>query len=127
VEVEADGETGQVRVLRVVAAVGCGPVAEAGLVDARIQGEALRALGHALAGSLPDPCPTAVDEPEVVTLFVPAEGRSTPFGATHTDELATRALAAAVANAVAQAGPRVRELPLTPVVLLDRQKATAPS
>ncbi len=126
-EVEAEGETGQVRVLRIVAALGCGPVSEPELVEARIQGEALRALGHALAGSLPDPCPTALDAPEVVTLFVPAEGRATPFGATHTDELATRALAAAVANAVAQAGPRVRELPLTPVVLLDRQEAAAPS
>ncbi len=127
VEVEADGETGQVRVVRVVAAVGCGPVSEPELVEARVQGEALRALGHALGGSLPDPCPTALDEPEVVTLFVPAEGRSTPFGATLTGELATRAVAAAVANAVAQVGPRVRELPLTPVVLLARQEAAPPS
>jgi putative selenate reductase molybdopterin-binding subunit len=119
VEVETDGETGQVRVLRIAAAVGCGPVAEAGLVESRVRGETLRALGHVLAGALPDPCLTAVDEPEVVVLFVPPEGPTTPFGATHTAELATRALAAAVANAVAQAGPRLRAIPLTPVAFLD--------
>jgi CO/xanthine dehydrogenase Mo-binding subunit len=119
VEAEADGETGQMRVMRVVAAVGSGPVAESALVEARIRGETLRALGHTLAGSLPDPCLSAVDEPEVVVLFVPADGPPTPFGATHTGELATRALGAAVANAVAQAGPRLRELPVTPVTFLD--------
>jgi putative selenate reductase molybdopterin-binding subunit len=126
VEVETDAGTGQVRVVRIVAAVGCGPVAEAGLVEARIQGETLRALGHTLAGSLPDPCPTAVDEPEVVVLFVPAEGRATPFGATHTGELATRALAAAVASALAQAGPRLRDVPMTPVAFLDRVEVPSP-
>jgi putative selenate reductase molybdopterin-binding subunit len=126
VEAETDGETGQMRVLRIVAAVGCGPVAEAALVEARIRGETLRTLGHTLAGSLPDPCPTAVDEPEVIVLFVPPDGRTTPFGATHTDELATRGLAAAVANAVAQAGPRLRELPVTPVAFLDRVEVTSP-
>jgi putative selenate reductase molybdopterin-binding subunit len=122
-EVEADAETGQVRVLRLAAAVGCGPVAEAGLVAARIRGEVLRALGHALAGTLPDSCPTALDEPEIVIVFVPAEGPATPFGDTHTGELATRALAAAVANAVAQAGPRVTALPLTPLLVLEHTEA----
>ncbi len=126
VEVETDGETGQMRVLRIVAAMGCGPVAESGLVEARVRGETLRALGHILAGTLPDPCPTAIDEPEVVVLFLPSEGPTTPFGATHTAELATRALAAAVANAVAQAGPRLRELPLTPVAFLDRVEVPSP-
>jgi putative selenate reductase molybdopterin-binding subunit len=126
VEVEADGETGQVRVVRVVSALGCGPVAETALVEAQVQGETLRALGHALAGTLPDPCLSALDAPEVMTLFVPGEGPSTPFGATPTGELATRALAAAVANAVAQAGPRIRALPLTPVAFLAGLEAPAP-
>jgi CO/xanthine dehydrogenase Mo-binding subunit len=126
-EVETDLETGQIRVRRLVAAVGCGPVAEAGLVETRIRGEALRGVGHALAGSLPDPCPTAVDEPEVLTLFVPSDRPATPFGDTHTAELATRAVAAAVANAVAQAaGPRLAAIPLTPALFLDRTEASSP-
>jgi len=117
-EVETDTETGQMRVVRLVGALGCGPPAEAALVEARVQGEVLRALGHALGGSLPDPVLTAIDAPETQILFVPADAPITPFGNTSTGDLARRAVAAALANAVAQAGPRVRDVPLTPVALL---------
>jgi CO/xanthine dehydrogenase Mo-binding subunit len=116
-EVETDIETGQLRVTRLVGALGCGPAAEAALVEARVRGEALRALGHAVSGSLPDPVLTAIDAPEAEILFVPADAAVTPFGATSTTDLARRAVAAAVANAVAQTGPRIRDVPLAPIAL----------
>src|SRR5262249_31530693 len=112
-EVETDTETGQLRVLRLVGALGCGPAAEAALVEARVQGEALRALGHAVAGSLPDPALTAIDVPETEILFVPLAVPVTPFGAPSTAALARRA----VAEAGAQTGPRIRDVPFLPIAL----------
>jgi len=128
-EVEVDVETGEVRVLRVVLALDGGPLEDPRLAEVQVEGDALRALGHALSGRMafaPDgrplfrslrdsPLPTAADAPEVRTLFVPADGPPTPFGARPLGEVAATGPVLAIANAVANAiGARLRELPLLP-------------
>lgn len=128
-EVEADVETGEVRVLRLVTALDCGPLLDRRLLDTQVEGDALRAVGAALAErspvdhdgrgsfrSLRDyPLATASDAPDVRTLFVPEEGSPSAFGTRPLGEAPSIAPAIAIANAVAHAtGVRLRDLPITP-------------
>lgn len=122
-------ETGEVRVLRLVTALDCGPLLDKPLLETPVEGDALRAVGAALAErspvdsdgrgsfrSLRDyPLATAIDAPEVRTLFVPEEGPPTPFGSKPLGEAPSMGPAMAIANAVAHAtGVRLRDLPITP-------------
>jgi putative selenate reductase molybdopterin-binding subunit len=131
-QVEVDLETGAVRVLRLVQALDVGPVAQPRAMEARVEGDALRALGQALYEQAPTDSggqrtfrslrdhlvPTAIDVPEILTLLA-GSGPASALGEKALGTLATRGPLAAIANAVAQAaGVRLRELPLAPVKVL---------
>ena len=139
-EVEVDVETGEVRVLRLVAALDGGPRLDPHLAEAQAEGDALRAVGTALSErtaiaengralfrSLRDcPLPTAVDAPEVRTLFVPLDAPPTPFGARPLGEVTATGPVLAIVNAVAHAiGARLYELPLLPERVRAAAKAGA--
>lgn len=128
-EIEADVETGEVRVLKLVTVLDGGPRLDPRLAEAEVEGDALRSTGDALfehmafaadgravLRSLRDyRIATAADAPEMRTLFVPLGAPATPFGARPLGEVAATGPALAIANAVAHAiGARVNELPLDP-------------
>jgi putative selenate reductase molybdopterin-binding subunit len=135
-EVDVDGETGIVRVVRLTTAVDCGQVLHSQIAEVRVEGGALQGLGYALSEAVefgPDGrpllralrdyrIPGAADAPELTTLLVPSHEPTGPFGAKSIAEIAIHGVAGAVANAVAQAiGGRVYDLPLTP----ERVRAAA--
>jgi xanthine dehydrogenase YagR molybdenum-binding subunit len=129
-EVEVDTETGEVRVLRVVAAHDCGRVVEPKLVESQVIGGITQALGYALTEErrvdarlgevlnanleeykLPGP----LDVPEIVNLTESMpDTEANPSGVKGIGEPPLIATAPAIANAVfAATGVRVRDLPLT--------------
>jgi xanthine dehydrogenase YagR molybdenum-binding subunit len=128
-EVEVDGETGEVRVLRVFAAHDCGRIVDRVRVESQVVGGITQALGYALTEErLVDArlgevlnanleeykVPTLGDIPEIVDL---SESRSdevaNPSGVKGVGEPPIIPTAAAIANAVFHAtGVRVRSLPL---------------
>jgi CO/xanthine dehydrogenase Mo-binding subunit len=128
-EVEVDVETGQVRVLRFVAAQDVGRALNPLAVEGQIQGAVAQGIGWALwegyrynpEGRLANPnlvdypLATAYDLPPIETVLIetyPAEG---PYGAKGVGEPPIIPAPAAVMNAVADAlGVPVGELPLTP-------------
>ncbi len=131
-QVEVDMETGGVRVLKLVEALDVGPVEQPRIVEAQVEGDALRALGDVLHEQAPTDGAggrtfrslrdhlilTAVDVPEIVILLA-GSGPAFALGAKALGGLAARGPAAAIANAVAHAtGVRVRELPLVPIRVL---------
>jgi CO/xanthine dehydrogenase Mo-binding subunit len=131
-EVEVDTETGRVRVLRVVAAHDVGRALNPVTLEGQIQGGVLQSVGMALFERMgtdgavittPDfstyILPTAMDVPEIVSLFVEDPYSLGPFGAKGIGETPAMAGAVAVANAVSHAvGVRFRELPITPEAVL---------
>ncbi len=140
-EVEADVETGEVRLLKLVTALDGGPRLDPRLAEAEVEGDALRSTGDALfehmafAGegraafrSLRDyRIATAADAPEMRTLFVPLDAPPTPFGALPLGDVAATGPALAIANAVAHAiGARVSSLPLAPERVLQAAARKVP-
>ncbi len=128
-EVEADVETGEVRVLKLVAAIEGGPRLDPRLAEAEVEGDALRSAGDALFEHMAFTedgravfrsfrdyrIATAADAPEVRALFVPLDAPPTRFGARPLGDVAATGPALAVANAVAHAvGARFNDLPLGP-------------
>lgn len=134
-EVEVDTLTGQVRVLRVVAAHDCGRILNPLTYRSQIEGGIVQGLGYALCeerlidhsaglvlnANLGDyKLPTVADLPaiEVVPLAIP-DLAANPTGAKGAGEPPIIPTAAAIANAVADAlGVRIRELPITPARVL---------
>jgi xanthine dehydrogenase YagR molybdenum-binding subunit len=129
VEVEVDAATGEVRVLRVVAAHDCGRLVEPTLVESQVIGGITQALGYALTEErlvdarlgevlnanleeykLPGPG----DVPEIVNLTESMpDTEANPSGVKGIGEPPLIATAPALANAVfAATGVRVRDLPL---------------
>ena len=140
VQVAVDPETGQVRVLRYVAAHDCGQPINLMAVEGQIEGGVLQGFGYALTEDLqvnPDDgtpsvanidtfkLPTPADVPErfdvlVVDSFDPVG----PFGAKAVGEVPVAPVAAAIANAVYDAtGVRIRDLPITPEKVLRGLRA----
>jgi putative selenate reductase molybdopterin-binding subunit len=116
-EVEVDPETGVVRVLRLVQALGAG--ANEPLIAAKVEGDALRGVSSVLFEWTPDSIAArtrlrSVDLPSLTTLLA-RDGRPRPLGALPVGEVALQGAAAAVANAVAHAcGVRIGGLPMNP-------------
>jgi xanthine dehydrogenase YagR molybdenum-binding subunit len=128
-EVEVDTETGELRVLRVVAAHDCGRVVDAVLAESQILGGITQALGYALSeerrvdaalgevlnANLEEyKVATLGDVPEILNLTesMPDE-EANPSGVKGLGEPPLIPTAAAIANAVFRAtGVRVRDLPL---------------
>ena len=128
VEVAVDVETGEVEVLKSVAAHDVGQCINPAAVEGQIQGGAQNGQGYALSeemlyeeGRLITPSfseylmPTAMDMPKVECILLESRSGVGPYGAKGIGEPAMTPVAPAIANAVADAiGVRVFEMPITP-------------
>jgi xanthine dehydrogenase molybdenum-binding subunit len=132
-EVEVDTETGQVRVLRLVAVQDVGRAINPTIVEGQIQGGAHQGLGYALSEALVvDPATgaaltgsfmdyrllTVADGPLVDAIMVEQPDPTGPFGAKGAGEPSIIVTAPAIANAIRDAtGATVSRLPMTPEVV----------
>ena len=128
VEVSVDVDTGEVAVLKSVAAHDVGQCINPAAVEGQIQGGAQNDQGFALSEEmlyeevrLVTPSfseylmPTAMDMPKVECILLESRSGVGPFGAKGIGEPAITPVAPAIANAVADAiGVRVFEMPITP-------------
>jgi CO/xanthine dehydrogenase Mo-binding subunit/aerobic-type carbon monoxide dehydrogenase small subunit (CoxS/CutS family) len=134
-EVVVDVETGVARVLRVVAAHDVGRVVNPTLLEGQVEGAVAQGVGMALmekfvpgkANNLHDYLiPTAVDMPEVKTIFVEDRASIGPYGAKGIGEPALVPTAAAILNAIRDAiGVRVTCVPALPSVVLAALRGRA--
>jgi CO/xanthine dehydrogenase Mo-binding subunit len=130
--VRIDPDTGEVELLRYVAAQDCGRAINPALVEGQMRGGAAQSIGIALyedlmhdehgqllAGSfMTYAMPRSEALPPIETIVVEVPSPYGPLGARGIGESAMAAGAAAVANAVAAAtGSRFRTLPITPTRL----------
>jgi CO/xanthine dehydrogenase Mo-binding subunit len=132
-EVEADLMTGEIRVLRVVAAYDIGTPINVSAIEGQVEGGVTQAMGWALyedylldKGRPLTPelttytTPQALDIPEIKTVLVEGYSPPGPFGAKSVGEPCIIPGAAAIANAVSAAcGVRITELPIRPERLLE--------
>ncbi len=127
-EVEVDGETGVVRVLKVTAAQDCGFAINPIAVEGQIEGSILFSLGQSLseelvmnkgqvlnASFLDYKFPVTLDMPDVSSIIIESKDPHGPYGAKEAAEALGPAIIPAIANAIANAtGIRVKSLPMTP-------------
>jgi len=127
-EVEVDTETGQIKVLKFVAAVDCGVAINPALAEGQVEGAVTQGLGFALFeemtfdenGKLLNPnfadykLFNAFDMPKLETILVETYESTGPYGAKSIAEVPVNCAAPAIANAVYDAvGARITDLPLT--------------
>ena len=126
-DVEVDDETGEVEVLRIVAAHDCGTPINPMLVEGQIQGGISMGVGFALQeeilfkdGKQVNPnltnyiMPTSLDMPELEVEMVDNYDPTGPFGAKGAGEPTAVPTAAAMMNAIYDAvGVRITSLPAT--------------
>jgi CO/xanthine dehydrogenase Mo-binding subunit len=142
--VEVDDETGEVDVLRIVAAHDCGTPINPMLVEGQIQGGIAMGIGFALqeeilfdgAGRQINPSltnyivPTSLDMPEIEVDLVPSFDPTGPFGAKGVGEPTSVPTAAAILNAIHDAvGVRITSLPATAekvLAAIDARRAQEP-
>ncbi|MCE9659873.1 MAG: xanthine dehydrogenase family protein molybdopterin-binding subunit [Burkholderiales bacterium] len=128
VEVEVDEATGQVRVVGAWSACDIGRAINPAMAKGQVEGAFVQGMGYALVeemvwdgARLANPSlmdykiPTMAELPETLKAYlVESEEPSGPFGAKSVGELGINGVAAAIANAVADAaGIRLRRLPMT--------------
>ena len=134
-EVEVDTATGGVRVLRFVAAHDSGRILNPNLAVNQVEGGVSQMLGFTLsermltdarngvtlnASFLEHKSPTILDSPPIEVIFADVVDPVGPFGAKALGEPPSVGVAPAIANAIYDAiGVRVRELPITPDVILN--------
>ncbi|MCC7327144.1 MAG: xanthine dehydrogenase family protein [Burkholderiales bacterium] len=128
IELTVDTETGEITVIKSVGAHDVGRAINPAAVEGQIEGGAVQGQGYALSeemiykeGRLMTPSlseyliPTAMDVPQVKCIILESGSGLGPFGAKGIGEAALTPVAAAIANAVADAiGVRIAELPITP-------------
>jgi CO/xanthine dehydrogenase Mo-binding subunit len=126
-EVEVDPETGEIHLLRYVAAHDVGKAINPMAVEGQIEGGVVQGLGYALMeevlfkeGRILNPdlqdytIPTAVDIPPIESILVESNDPAGPYGAKGIGEPTLIPVAPAVANAIFDAtGIRMTELPIT--------------
>jgi CO/xanthine dehydrogenase Mo-binding subunit len=136
VEVEVDRETGQVKVLKYIAAHDVGKAINPMLLEGQIYGGGLMGLGYALsermifrdgrlmnANFLDYKMLTAKDVPPVEAVIVETDEKDGPFGAKGIGEPGLVPTAPAIANAIYDAvGVRIKDLPITPEKILKALK-----
>ncbi|HOT27240.1 MAG TPA: molybdopterin-dependent oxidoreductase [Candidatus Ozemobacteraceae bacterium] len=139
-EVEVDIETGEVKVLKYVAAVDCGTAINPQLADGQTQGGTLNGISFALTeefvfdgkGRLLNPTFknykifSTADLPELKTFLVPTYEPTGPYGAKSVSEICINGPLPAIANAIRDAvGIRLTRSPFTPEKVLRalREKA----
>ena len=134
-EVEVNTDTGEVRVLRYVAAHDSGRILNPMLAINQVEGGVSQMLGFALseqmltdhnngatlnASFLEHKSPTILEYPDIQVIFADVVDPVGPYGAKALGELPSIGVAPAVANAIRDAvGIEVRELPATPDRILD--------
>lgn len=133
IEVEVDTDTGQVDVLKVVAAHDVGKAINRQMVEAQIEGGCAMGMGFALLeelelekGAIKNPgfskylINTAMDMPEIYSIIVEDPTSSGPFGAKGVGEPALIPVAPAILNAIYDAiGVRFTEVPVTPRKIIE--------
>jgi len=142
VEVEADTETGELEVLRMVNAYDLGRAINPLLVEGQMEGGAVMALGAALMENLypyypsmdwqPQDLqeyliPTAVDAPDMENIIVECPSTGSAYGVKGIGEMTANLHGAAIVNAVHDAvGVWIDEVPVTPERILRalEKKAT---
>jgi CO/xanthine dehydrogenase Mo-binding subunit len=139
-EVDVDEETGEVRVLRIVAAHDVGRAINPRGVEGQVEGGVAQGLGFALfetmfaddgttlMSNLQDyKIPVALDVPEAIeTVLVETNDPEGPYGAKGVAEPALVPVAPAIVNAIASAvGVRIRDLPATPEKIVTALEARA--
>jgi xanthine dehydrogenase molybdenum-binding subunit len=132
-EVEVDGETGQVRVRRIVTAHDIATVINPLLHQGQIEGGLVQSLGQAMCeqvvvkdgavitAHLGDyKLPTIMDIPELETVLLPGGVGPAPYNTAAIGEMSNVAVPAAITNAVFDAvGVRLVELPVSAERILE--------
>ncbi|MEJ2096397.1 MAG: xanthine dehydrogenase family protein molybdopterin-binding subunit [Deltaproteobacteria bacterium] len=135
-EVEVDRETGQVKILKLVAAHDVGTAVNPKLIYGQIYGAVYTGTGYALTeeiqvrnGKVMNPdfrdyqILTARDSIPVEAVIIETEDKDGPFGAKGIGEPGLVPTAPAIANAIYDAiGVRITQLPITPERVLDAIK-----
>ncbi|MBI2987881.1 MAG: molybdopterin-dependent oxidoreductase [Deltaproteobacteria bacterium] len=138
-EVEVDPETGQVKVLKYVAASDCGTVINPIGAEGQAEGSVAQGLGYALIEGLKmedgrpvNPnfsdyrIPSMRDMPPLEHAFADSYEPTGPFGAKGLGELGMDPTAAVISNAIFDAaGIRIKTLPITPEKVLKALKAVS--
>jgi len=124
VDVQVDPMTGQVDVLKVVAAHDVGKAVNPASVEGQIMGGVIMGVGFALMEEFKPGqtkamaeylTPTVLDSPVVIPILVEDPEPTGPFGAKGVGEPALIPTAPAILNAIAQAlGERIYHLPASP-------------
>jgi len=128
VEVEVDKETGQVKILKYIAAHDVGRAINPMLLEGQVYGGATMGIGYALTerlimqnGKVMNPnfldykMLTAKDVPNIEPIVIETNDQFGPFGAKGIGEPGLVPTAPAIANAIYDAiGVRIKELPITP-------------
>jgi xanthine dehydrogenase molybdenum-binding subunit len=136
VEVEVDKQTGQVKILKYIAAHDVGKAINPMLLEGQIYGGGLMGLGYALGermifdkgvlknGNFLDyKMPTVKDVPPVEAVIIETDDENGPFGAKGIGEPGLVPTAPAIANAIYDAvGVRIKDLPITPEKVLRALK-----
>ncbi|MGC8787940.1 MAG: xanthine dehydrogenase family protein molybdopterin-binding subunit, partial [Anaerolineae bacterium] len=139
---EVDENSGEVRVLKMIAAQDVGKAIHPQNIRGQIEGGVVMGMGYALSEEfvvdkgyvITDTLrkckvPRITQVPEIVPLIVENPHSEGPFGAKGMAELSLASSAPAIANAIYHAlGVRIRELPITPekiLAALHRTHATA--
>lgn len=134
--VEVDRDTGQVKVLKYVAASDCGTVINPIGAEGQVEGSVAQGLGYALIEGLTveegrpiNPnfsdyrIPSMRDMPPLVHAFASSYEPTGPFGAKGLGELGMDPTAAVISNAIFDAvGVRIKTLPITPEKVLSALK-----
>ncbi|HOY67852.1 MAG TPA: molybdopterin-dependent oxidoreductase [Candidatus Ozemobacteraceae bacterium] len=139
-EVEVDIETGEVKVIKYVAAVDCGTAINPQLADGQTQGGVLNGISFALAeqfyfdekGRVLNPnfknykIFSAADMPELKTFLVPTYEPTGPYGAKSVSEICINGPLPAIGNAIRDAiGVRLTRPPFTAEKILAALAAKA--
>lgn len=132
-EVEVDPETGQVKVLKYVAASDCGTVIYPMGAEGQVEGSVAQGIGYAIIEGLRmeegrpiNPnfgdyrLPSMRDMPPLIHSFADSYEPTGPFGAKGLGELGMDPTAAVISNGIFDAvGVRIKTLPITPEKVLN--------
>ncbi|MHA2100255.1 MAG: xanthine dehydrogenase family protein molybdopterin-binding subunit [Candidatus Kariarchaeaceae archaeon] len=136
-EIEIDTETGQLKLLKYVAAVDCGTPINPKLAEGQVEGAVMNGISYALTEQfhfnkngkmLNDTFDdyriwSTQDMPEMVTILVESYEESGPFGAKSIAEIGINGALPAVANAIYDAvGVRLHHAPFTAEKILNGLK-----
>jgi CO/xanthine dehydrogenase Mo-binding subunit len=133
-EIDVDTETGQVKVVKYVAAVDCGVAINPKLAEGQVEGAVLNGISFALTeqylfdeqGRMRNASFrnykiwSSADMPELRCILVPTYEPTGPYGAKSVSEIGINGALPAISNAIFDAvGVRLRTAPFTPDRILE--------